>query len=233
MKIYLKNKNVLILGGTGSIGSTIATLLEESGATVFRHGRSGEYSADLSDVKQIHGLINKILAKGVGIDILINSISSPAVIKSFEKKDWNDFLNHINVQLKSCIETTKLVLPHMKENKYGRIINILSTSTIGEPPASLSDYVTAKYAMLGLTKALAREFGKYNITVNAVSPSFIKNSFTNSIPDKLTEIMISQTPLNRLAVPQDVANVVLFLASELSGYMTGENLIVSGGSIMD
>lgn len=228
-----KNKNILVLGGTGSIGSVISDAFEKNGAKVYRHGLNGEYAADLSDSRQSNSLIEKVFSKGGGIDVLVNSVSSPAIVQGFEKKNWDDFLKHFNVQLKSCVETVRLVFPYMKQKRCGRIINILSTSTIGEPPASLSDYVTAKYAMLGLTKSLAREFGKYNITVNAISPSFIKNEFTNSIPDKLTEIMISQTPLNRLAVPEDIANAALFLASDSSNYITGENLIVSGGSIMD
>lgn len=228
-----RNRNVLILGGTGSIGSAIASAFESCGANVYRHGRSGEYSADLSDSKQTYMLIERVLSKSGGIDVLVNSVSSPAVVQGFEKKNWDDFLKHINVQLRSCVETTRLVLPYMKQKRRGRMINILSTYVVGEPPASLSDYVTAKYALLGLTKALARELGKYNITVNAVSPSFVKNDFTNFIPEKLTEIIISQTPLNRLVIPEDIASAVLFLASDSSNYITGENLIVSGGSIMD
>ena len=228
-----KNKNILILGGTGSIGSAIASAFENSGANVYRHGRSGEYSADLSDSRQTHALMEKVFSRSGGIDVLVNSVSSPAVVQGFEKKNWDDFLKHINVQLKACVETARLVLPYMKQKRRGRIINILSTYVVGKPPASLSDYVVAKYALFGLTKALACELGKYNITVNAVSPSFVKNDFTSSIPDKLTEIIIGQTPLNRLVIPEDIASAVLFLASDSSGYITGENLVVSGGNVMD
>jgi NAD(P)-dependent dehydrogenase (short-subunit alcohol dehydrogenase family) len=121
----------------------------------------------------------------------------------------------------------------MKQQKKGRIINILTSYTIGSPPSSLSDYVTSKYAVLGLTKSLARELGKYNITVNAVSPGFIKNKFTKNIPEKFSEILISQTPLGRLTTTADIAKIVLFLCSDEADFITGENINLSGGQVME
>ena len=228
-----KDKIVLILGGTGSVGSAISRAFTREGAVSCCHGRGGEYAAELSKSAATKDLIDRVFNKYGGIDIIVNSVSHPALVGMFGKKTWRDFSDHLNVQLKSCIETTQLVLPYMKQKRWGRIINILSSTTIGQPPASLSDYVTAKYALLGLTKCLARELGKFGINVNAVSPSFIKNSFIRNVPEKLTEIMISQTPRGRLATPEDVAGAVLFLASDAADFITGENLIVSGGSIMD
>ncbi len=228
-----KDKIILILGGTGSIGSSISEAFNDEGATVCCHGQTGDYSADLRNSTETSQLIEKIIGKYGFIDVIVNSVSNLANIASFEKKDWTDFIGHLEIQLKSCVETSKLVLPYMKKRGSGKIINILSSYIIGGPPSNLSDYITAKYALLGLTKALAKELGRFNINVNAISPSFIKNSFTKDVPEKLSEILISQTPLGRLATTKDVADAVLFLASDKASFINGENLIVSGGSVID
>jgi len=191
---------------------------------VCRHGfNSGEYKADLSSSEDAKKLIEKILSEHKRIDIIVNSISAPVINQSFEKKTWGDFSKHLDLQLKSLVEITHHVLPKMKEQGGGKIINIGTVYVNGETPSGLSDYLTAKYALLGLTKSMAKEFGKYNITVNCVSPSFIKNNFTKQYPEKLSEIIIHQTPLGRLATEKDVAETVLFLASDVADFITGEN----------
>lgn len=225
------NKHVLVLGGTGSIGSVIADQFVACGATVYRHGlKDGDYQADLTDESKVAAMMEAVLGKAGTIDVLVNSVSAPVEVKRFEQKTWADYQRHIDVQMKSAVQTAQAVLPGMKEQKAGRIIHILTTYADGETPSSLGDYVSAKYAMLGLTKCMAKEFGRYDITVNAVSPSFVKNNFTKEFPDKLSEIIIHQTPLKRLATGEDVAHAVLYLASEEAGFVTGENIHVTGGS---
>ena len=232
-KNKLTNKVILVLGASGDMGSVVADLLEDNGATVCRHGRTGDYSADVRDGDQTKRLVDVIINRFGRIDVVVNTLSAPVKIGSLESKKWDDFLEQFNVQLKAVVEVTKLVVPHMKKQKKGRIINILTSYTIGSPPPSLSDYVASKYAVLGLTKALARELGKYNITINAVSPGFIKNRFTKNIPEKLAAILISQTPLGRLTTANDVAKVVRFLCSDEADFITGENINLSGGQVMD
>lgn len=232
-KNKLKDKVALVLGASGDVGSAVVDLLEVNGAIICRHGRSGDYGADVRDTKQIKKLIDNVISRFGKIDVVVNSLSAPVRIGSFENKNWNDFLEQLNVQLKATVEVGRLVIPYMKKNNWGRIINILTSYTIGLPPSSLSDYVTSKYAMLGLTKALARELGKYNITVNAVSPGFIRNKFTKNVPEKFSEILISQTPLGRLTTAEDVAKVVGFLCSDAADFITGENINLSGGQVMD
>lgn len=232
-KNKLANKIILVLGGTGAVGSAVADLLAAGGATVCRHGRAGNYRADVRDGDQTKKLVDKIINRLGRIDAVVNALSAPVKIGSFESKKWEDFLEQFDVQLKAAVETTKLVVPHMKKQKKGRIINILTSYTIGSPPSSLSDYVTSKYALLGLTKVLARELGRYNITVNAVSPGFVKNRFTKNVPEKFSEILISQTPLGRLATAGDIAEVVFFLCSDEADFITGENINLSGGQVMD
>lgn len=222
----LKDKIVLILGGVGHIGSAIADLFEKNGATVCRHGLVGDYAADVSKSEEAKKLIEGVIKKFGRIDILVNSVSAPAVIGSFDKKSWADFSGQLNVQLKSAVEAASLVLPGMKQNNFGRIINIASEYSIGEPPSSLSDYVTAKYALVGFTKALAKEVGKLGITVNAISPSLIKNEFSKNVPEKLLEILAAQSPSGKLTVAEDVAREALNL---VSGLVNGENILIVGG----
>ncbi|MCI0565769.1 SDR family oxidoreductase [bacterium] len=225
-------KIVLILGGTGSTGSNIADAFERSGATVCRHGREGKYSADLQKKEETEGVIQSVLKEHGRIDILVNAASAPAVHGAFPKKTWANYLEHLELQLKSAVESADIVVPVMKENGGGKIIHILSSYVEGGVPAGLSDYVTAKYALLGFTKALAKEVGRWHITVNAVSPSFIRNDFTKGIPEKFDEMLVRETPLGRLAVADDVSGAVLFLASPSADFITGETVAVTGGSTL-
>ena len=227
-----KGKVVLVLGGTGHIGSAIALAFKKEGARVCRHGRSGKYAADLKSVKDINALVTQALSDFKQVDILINAASHPVKINSFDKKDWSDFNDHFQVQVGGGLKVIQGVLSGMKTSGSGRIINIITSYIVGQPPSGLADYISAKYALLGLTKVLAKELGKYKITVNAVSPSLIKNSFSGDVPEKLLDLSIVQTPLNRLAVAEDVVGVVLFLASKEADYITGQNIIVAGGNVM-
>lgn len=223
-------KVVVVLGGTGSIGGAIADAFEQQGAIVCKHGLKGEYKADVNDDRSLSKLFKNILMKHKRVDIVVNSVSAPVVIAPFEKKMWNDFKKHLDVQLKSAIASARQVIPIMKKQGGGRIVHILTTYVGDTTPTSMADYITAKYALLGFTKVLAKETGRYHITVNAISPSFILTGFTSHIPKKIQDFIIHETPLGRLATPEDVAHAVLFLASEDAAYITGENIQVSGGS---
>ena len=229
-----ENKIVLVLGGIGDIGSAISARLEEKGYTVCRHDKDmGEYAGDVTDSKQTKNIIDKIIKKYGRIDAVVNCLSAPVKVLGIEKKNWKDFAGQLEVQLKSVVDTSVLVIPIMKSQGGGRIVNILTSYVVSHVPAGLSDYVTAKYAVLGLTKSMAVELGKYNITVNAVSPSFLRGKFNKDIPEKLDEFIIANTPLKRLVEPKDIANVVAFLISDEAGYITGENISVSGGSAIN
>ncbi len=228
-------KVILILGGTGSIGSCIADALEQQGVLVVRHGRNGSYAYDVSneqDTNAAHVFVEKIIQEFGRIDAVVNSLSSSRQIARFEKKTWHDFLGHLHVQLKAAVEIERNVIHYMKKQGKGKIVHVLTSAVMGTPPASMSDYVTAKYAMLGLTKAMAKELGRDHITVNAVSPGFIKNKFNSKLPEKLSEIIEAETPIGSLTTEDNVMRAVLFLLSDDADHITGENINISGGHVM-
>lgn len=226
--VNLENRVALVLGGTGSIGAAICGALENEGAKAIRHGlETGDYRADVSKEEDLRKLLDRVSKEYGKIDILVNSVSAPLILASFEKKTWEDFSAHLNVQLKAAVFTAKFFLPGMVERKFGRIVNIITSAVEDIPPSHMSDYVTAKYAMLGLTRALAKEYARFGVTVNAVSPGLIKNDFTKNMPEKMVEIMEAQSPSGRLITPEDVAKIVVSLAGEESKTINGENILVA------
>lgn len=243
----LKNKRFLITGANGTVGNSICRTFLKNNANLvlFYHKNSGNieeikkennnpkqkielFQVDLLDINQIKKNMNEVL-KTKSIDGFVHSVSLPLKIKKTVDCDWKEFEDHIILQTRSLFEISKAIIPGMKNKKNGKIVNILTSSIIGSPPNMLSSYTTAKYSSLGLSKSLAVELGPFGINVNCVSPSLIDDSLTSFMPSKLKEIISSQTPMKRLAEPIDVANVVLFLCSDLSDFITGENIIISGG----
>ena len=229
----LDKKVVLILGGTGEIGSSIAQHLEKEGAVAIRQGRSGAYAFDVEQEGDAGTFVDKIIKEFGTLDAVVNSLSHSIRIGSFEKKTWPDFLGHLNVQLKAAVEIEGKIVSYMKTKSKGKIVHVITSYAIAAPPPSISEYITAKYAMLGLTKAMARELGRYHITVNAVSPGFIKNKFSSGVPEKLIEIITAETPLGSLTTEADVARAVVFLLSDDGDHITGENINLSGGHVME
>ncbi len=189
------------------------------------------FSVDLSNVDKIKETMNEVL-KTKSIDIFVHAVTLPLKLKKIMDSDWNDFEKHMYIQTRSLFEISKYIVPGMKIKKYGKIVNILTSSIFGTPPNMFSSYVTAKHSSYGLSKSLAVELGPFGINVNCVSPSLIDNPLTSFMPSKLKEIIVSQTPMKRLTKSTDVANVVLFLCSSLSDFVTGENIAVSGGQII-
>ena len=149
------------------------------------------------------------------------------------EKNWAEYQKHIELQTKSFFQIIKLLVPIMKTKKHGKIVNILTAYTNGKPPTGISDYIVGKYSLLGLAKSLAVEVGKDGITVNCISPSMTETPLISHLPEKLKEFSANQVPIGRLAKPSDIASLALFLCSKQSDYISGENIMVSGGSIMD
>ena len=247
----LKNKRILITGANGSIGNSICKIFLKNNANLvlFYHKNHENidkiikesnmpnqeiesFSVDLFNVDKIKETMNEVL-KIKSIDIFVHAVSLPLKPKNILDYNWDDFDKQIQIQTRSLFEISQAIIPEMKAKKYGKIVNILTSSTIGTPPNLFGSYVTAKYSSYGLSKSLAVELGSFGINVNCVSPSLIDNSLTSFMPSKLKEIFVSQTPMKKLAEPTDVANTVLFLFFDLSNFITGENISVTGGQNMN
>ena len=248
--IFLKNKNVLVTGGSRGIGKACVELFIEAGANVAFTFQSAEkeankliadytgvsklrkYKLNLSDVIEIDKVMRSVLSDFENIDILVNNagIWKEAAIDKMTLEEWNEMMN---VNLTSTYLITKFLVPEMKKNKFGRIINIASTAgQRGE--AFHSHYAASKGGMISLTKSLATELGKFNITVNCVAPGWVFTDMTtDSLADNETyKKVVSDIPLNKIAKPEEIAGPVLFLASDLASHITGEILNVNGGSVL-
>jgi 3-oxoacyl-[acyl-carrier protein] reductase len=247
----LSEKFILITGSNGGICSSVAELLLENNANLvllYNENRQNidkllsKYKnskkkiivkqVDLTDTKKTDEVMKKIL-KTTTIDIFIHGPTFEITPKNIMKIEWSEFQKNIELQTKVFLQIVKVITPSMKEKGVGKIISILSSSVIGKPPSMMSSYVVGKYALLGVSKCLAVELGKFGVSVNSISPSMTKTSLTEKFPSKYMEIAASQVPLKgKIAEPNEIASVIFFLCSKYSDYMSGENLIVSGSQIM-
>ena len=242
--IDLKGKVAVVTGASRGIGKGIACRLHEAGADVVLVARnldalnalSGELggcmvvSMDIGDLDAIRSGFKEIMAEKGRIDILVNNAGITRDNLLMRLKD-DDVQQVLDVNLRSLFATCREVVRPMMKQKWGRIINI--TSVIGMMGnAGQSNYAAAKAGIIGFTKSLARELGSRNITVNAVAPGFIETDMTSDLPEEVKAGMSSTISLGRFGTPDDIAGAVLFLASDLSGYVTGEVMNVTGGMYM-
>ena len=241
----LNEKLVLVTGASRGIGRAIALTLGNAGATVIGTATSEEGANKISkiftennilgkgmklnvtDNDQISALIKSITEDYGSVDILINNagITRDNILVRMKEDEWDDI---INTNLSSVYKMSKSVLRGMIKKRSGRIISI--TSVVGAMGnAGQSNYAAAKAGIMGFTKSLAREVGVRGITVNAIAPGFIKTDMTDALPDEQKEALASQIPLTRLGTVDEIAQSVLFLASESGSYITAQTLHVNGG----
>ncbi len=239
-------KVAVVTGGAGGIGSAITkALCKENYKTIVIYNKNQESAenlkkeinceimkCDVSDENDVRQVFAEIFEKHSRVDLLVNNAAMTIKLAKFNQKSVQDFMDHIKTDYIGSVNCCKQVLTKMPENRSGCIINILSQAVISTPPNGLSDYVCSKYALLGLTKCLAIEYASKNIRVNAISPGMVETKFLKDIPPKAIEITKSITPLGKLSTPDDVANAVVFLASENAANITGINLQICGGAVM-
>ena len=244
----LKDKVVIVTGASRGIGEAIANQLSNCGSKIVLVSRNTEaldsvkesinsqggnavaMPGDISNLNSFSEIAANTVSKWERIDILVNNagITRDNIIMRMKEEDWDSVLN---VNLKGCFNGIKAVTRHMIKNKSGKIISI--TSVIGQMGnAGQSNYAASKAGIIGLTKSMAKELGSRNITVNAVSPGYISTEMTEKLDEELKEKTKASIPLERLGTPQDVANLVCFLASEEAGYITGQTFNVDGGMVM-
>jgi 3-oxoacyl-[acyl-carrier protein] reductase len=244
----LSDKVAIITGASRGIGRFISVALAAQGVKVVVSARnaealesltaeikaqSGEALAVVADVAveaEAVNLVEQTVATYGKVDILINNagITRDGLLLRMKSDDWDAVLD---TNLKGAFLCTRAAAKYMSKQRSGRIINI--SSVVGQMGnAGQANYCASKAGLLGLTKSVARELARRNVTVNAVTPGFIVTEMTEKMTDKAREAMTEQIPLGRLGEAEDVANAVLFLASDQSSYITGQVLGVNGGMYM-
>ena len=244
----LNDKVAIVTGASRGIGKAIANQLSNCGAKVVLVARNAEaldsieesinsqggnavaMQGDISSMNSFAEIAANTVSKWERIDILVNNAGTARdnIIMRMKEEDWDSVLD---INLKGCFNGIKAVTRPMIKNKAGRIISI--TSVIGQiGNAGQSNYAASKAGIIGLTKSMAKELGSRNITVNAVSPGYISTEMTEMLKEEVKEKMKSSIPLGRLGTPQDVANLVCFLASDEAEYITGQTFNVDGGMVM-
>ena len=244
----VKDKTALITGASRGIGKSIAELFCQMGIHIAGISRnitpineiqvssssSGSikgYSCDISDGENVKELVSKVLEDLGHIDILINNagITKDALLARMTEKQWDDVLK---VNLKGAFNCTRQIIRPMLKQKFGRIINIGSVVGIMGNTGQ-ANYVASKAGLMGLTKSSAQELAKRNITVNCIAPGYITTDMTENLSEDLKSQMKKSIPMGRFGTPKDVATLALFLASDESGYITGQTITVDGGMVMN
>lgn len=245
----LKGKNIIVTGATRGIGREIALTLAKNGANLainYRNLNSDlenllneiksfgvdalAVKCDVSVLDEVNSFIEKVKSHYTTIDVLVNNagITKDGLILRMKEEDFDDVLD---VNLKGTFNTTKSVSSIMVKQKYGKIINISSVVGIAGNSGQCN-YAASKAGVIGFSKSVARELSSRNINVNVVAPGYIDTDMTKNLPDKVKEEIIKSIPMKRIGSPKEVANLVLFLSSNLSDYITGQVINVDGGMLM-
>ncbi|MCX8012637.1 MAG: 3-oxoacyl-[acyl-carrier-protein] reductase [Desulfobacterota bacterium] len=247
-ELKLKDRVAIVTGGAQGIGRSIALNLARNGADIavvdinetkagetlkeiIELGRKGlTIKADVSNFLEAEQMGKTVFETFGKIDILVNNagITRDGLFLRMKEEEWDAV---INVNLKSVFNCSKGIIRYFGKKGGGRIINI--TSVVGQMGnVGQANYAASKAGIIGFTKTLAREFGGRGITVNAVAPGFIDTEMTQALPEKVKEEFLKSIPLGRMGTPDEVAEVVLFLATDSANYITGQVINVNGGLYM-
>jgi 3-oxoacyl-[acyl-carrier protein] reductase len=249
MANLLTGEVALVTGASRGIGRAIAGTLAAHGATVWinynrSQGAAESLAADIkamggtcftakADVthdREVAAMIDAVAQKG-GLDILVNNAGPKIVSGSFHDQTWANMQSAFDQVVGGVFRVTKTALPLLTRSK-GRMVNVLAAAVLGRTALTWLPYVTAKGALLSFTKNLAQELGPSGVRVNMVSPSMVDTDLVSNVPEKIRQMAVSRTPLRRIATAQDVAGAVLLLVSPYADFVTGDNLLVTGGEVM-
>ena len=242
--INFKNKNILITGASGGIGNELVKKFVSLGGNVLGSGTNSEKldkikkqypnikvkKFNIAEHLRIEEFIDDVSLELGGLDILINNAGTNADNLSLRMKE-EEWKKVIDINLTATFLLSKHAIKRMLKSKFGRIVNITSvvghTGNLGQ-----SNYSASKAGIIGMSKSLAIEYAKKNITVNCVSPGFIISDMTMNIAEKVKLYLTSRIPMGKLGTGEDVSNCAAFLSSEQASYVTGETLHVNGGMYM-
>ena len=242
--INFKNKKILITGATGGIGKALVKKFVSLEGSVLATGTKTEklealkkefsniniLKFDISDHSKIEEFVENVSSQLNGLDVLVNNAGINVDNLSLRMKD-EEWKKVIEVNLGSTFFLCKYAIKKMLKNKYGRIVNITSvvghTGNIGQ-----ANYAASKAGINGMSKSLAIEYAKKNITINCVSPGFIQSKMTDNIVESIKAVLTSRIPMAKLGTGEDVSNTVAFLSSDAASYITGETIHVNGGMYM-
>jgi len=242
--IDFKDKKILVTGATGGIGHALVKKFVSLNANVLATGTKTEkldslknefpniniLKFDISDHSKIEEFVENVHSQLVGLDVLINNagINKDNLSIRMKEDEWKKV---IDINLGSTFLLCRSAIKKMLKNKYGRIVNITSivghTGNLGQ-----ANYAASKAGIIGMTKSLAIEYAKKNITLNCVSPGFIKTNMTENLLENVKAMLTSRIPMSKLGSGEDVANSVAFLSSDEASYITGETIHVNGGMYM-
>lgn len=242
--IDFRNKKILITGATGGIGNALVKKFVDLNGIVLGTGTNEKKleslkknfsnikvkKFDISIHNKIEEFVEEVNSEMNGLDVLINNagINSDNLSLRMSYEEWKKV---IDLNLTSTFLLSKYAIKKMLKNKYGRVVNITSvvghTGNLGQ-----SNYSASKAGIIGMSKSLALEYAKKNITINCVSPGFITSDMTENIAEKMREFLISRIPMGKLGTGDDVSGCVAFLSSEVASYITGETIHVNGGMYM-
>ena len=242
--ISFKDKKILISGATGGIGGALVKKFVSLEGSVLATGTNTEkldnlkkdfpniniLKFDIADHAKIEDFIENVSSQLTGLDVLINNagINRDNLSLRMNESEWKEVLD---INLGSTFLMCKYAIKKMLKNKYGRVINITSvvghTGNLGQ-----ANYAASKAGIIGMSKSLAIEYAKKNITINCVSPGFIKSKMTDNIVESVKAVLTSRIPMAKLGTGEDVSNCVAFLSSEQASYITGETIHVNGGMYM-
>ena len=242
--INFKDKNILITGASGAIGNDLVKKFVSLGGNVFGSGTKTEKldelkkkyptikvkKFDIAEHSRTEEFIENVVLELGGLDILINNAGINMDNLSLRMKD-EEWKKVLDINLTSTFLLSKYAIKKMLKNKFGRVVNITSvvahTGNLGQ-----SNYSASKAGVIGMSKSLAIEYAKKNITINCVSPGFIVSDMTINIAEKVKLFLTSRIPMGKLGTGEDVSNCVAFLSSDQASYVTGETIHVNGGMYM-
>ncbi|MDA8457224.1 SDR family oxidoreductase [Acidovorax sp. GBBC 3334] len=254
--MQFKGQVVLVTGAGRGIGAAIARAFAQEGATVAVNHLSNDAAAadtvaacraaggdawavraDVGDAAAAQAMVDGVLREAGRIDVVVNNAFRPYAFDPrrralFDSLQWSDYQAQFDGAAGSAFHVCRAVLPHMRQRARGSIVNI-ATNLVDHPVVPYHDYTTAKAALVAFSRNLAAEMGPLGIRVNCVAPGLVyPTQASQATPEALRESITAATPLRRIAGPEDVAGPVLFLASDWSGFMTGQVLHVDGGLVM-